>query len=99
MPQLALPQPSTARQHGARRAAGVLVCSLATMLLHGLAQSQSLDEQLAASLAALPAPLVVPRPPQSMVVPAQVQRWREEAQALEHGENGLPRDPARAATL
>ena len=69
------------------------------MLLHGLAQSQSLDEQLAASLAALPAPLVVPQPPQSMVVPAQVQRWREEAQALEHGENGLPRDPARAATL
>ena len=82
-----------------RRAAGVLVCGLALVLLHGLAQSQSVDEQLAASLAALPAPLVVPRPPQSMVVPAQVQRWREEAQALEHGDNGLPRDPARAATL
>jgi soluble lytic murein transglycosylase-like protein len=34
-----------------------------------------------------------------LVVPAQVQRWREEAQSLEHGDNGLPRDPARAATL
>ena len=66
----------------------------------GLAQAQTLlDEQLAASLAALPAPLVPPRPPASLVVPAQVQRWRQEAQALEHGENGSPRDPARAATL
>ena len=63
------------------------------------AQGLPLDEQLAASLAALPAPLVTPRPPQSQVVPSQVLRWREEAQALEHGENGLPRDPARAATL
>ena len=42
---------------------------------------------------------MAPRPPLSQVVPAQVQRWRAEAQALEHGENGLPRDPARAATL
>ena len=64
-----------------------------------LAQGLPLDEQLAASLAAMPAPLVAPRAPQTVVVPAQVQRWREEAQALEHGENGLPRDPARAATL
>ena len=63
------------------------------------ALAQTGDEQLAASLAALPAPLVVPRAPQSVVVPAQVRRWRDEAQALEHGENGLPRDPARAATL
>jgi soluble lytic murein transglycosylase-like protein len=35
----------------------------------------------------------------STVVPSQVLRWRQEAQALEHGENGMPRDPARAATL
>ena len=67
----------------------------------GTAQAQPLllDEQLAASLAALPAPLVAPHAPVNTVVPAQVLRWREEAQALEHGENGLPRDPARAATL
>ena len=63
------------------------------------AQGLPLDEQLAASLAALPAPLVAPRPPQAAVVPAQVRRWRDEAQALEHGENGLPRDLPRAATL
>ena len=64
-----------------------------------MAQGLPLDEQLAASLAAMPAPLVAPRAPQTVVVPAQVQRWREEAQALEHGENGLPRDLPRAATL
>ena len=64
-----------------------------------MAQGLPLDEQLAASLAAIPAPLVAPRAPQTVVVPAQVQRWREEAQALEHGENGLPRDLPRAATL
>jgi soluble lytic murein transglycosylase-like protein len=58
-----------------------------------------LDSQLADGLQALPAPLVAPRPPLSTVVPSQVLRWRQEAQALEHGENGLPRDPARAATL
>ena len=63
------------------------------------AQGVSLDAQLAVGLAALPAPLVTPRPPMSQVVPSQVQGWRQEAQALEHGENGLPRDPARAATL
>ena len=62
-------------------------------------QNLALDGQLAESLAALPAPLVAPKPLLSTVVPSQVLRWRQEAQALEHGENGLPRDPARAATL
>jgi len=32
------------------------------------------------------------------VVPARVERWREEAKALEHGD-GMPRDPVRAAEL
>ncbi len=63
------------------------------------AQGTSLDAQLADGLAALPAPLVMPAAPMSTVVPAQVLGWRREALALEHGENGLPRDPARAATL
>ena len=87
--------------HGLRLAAqGVVLASLLTLGALSPAQAQTLlDEQLAASLAALPAPLVTPRPPLSLVVPAQVQRWRLEAQALEHGENGSPRDPARAATL
>ena len=74
--------------------AGALVIATSAV-----AQGLPLDEQLAASLAALPAPLVVPRPPASLVVDAQVQGWRRDAIALEHGENGFERDPARAATL
>ena len=65
----------------------------------GVAPGLMTDAELAASLANLPAPLQAPRAALGMVVPAQVQRWRDEAQALEHGDNGLPRDPARAATL
>ena len=33
------------------------------------------------------------------VVPAQVERWRLEAKAMEYGDNGSPRDPVRAAEL
>jgi soluble lytic murein transglycosylase-like protein len=33
------------------------------------------------------------------VLPIRVERWREEAKALEHGDRGLPRDPVRAAEL
>lgn len=33
------------------------------------------------------------------VVPAQVERWREEAKAYEHGDVGYPQDPQRAASL
>ncbi len=33
------------------------------------------------------------------VVPAQVERWRQEAKALEYGDNGVQRDPVRAAEL
>ena len=77
---------------------GVVACVLAWAT--GVSgQNLGLDGQLADSLAALPAPLVAPKAPLSTVVPSQVQRWRQEAQALEHGENGMPRDPARAATL
>ncbi len=39
-----------------------------------------------------------PPPERGEVVPAQVQRWREEARAYEYGE-GLVRDPVRAAEL
>jgi soluble lytic murein transglycosylase-like protein len=63
------------------------------------AQAQLPDAQLNDGLQAAPAPLVAPKAPLSTVVPSQVLRWRQEAQALEHGENGMPRDPARAATL
>jgi soluble lytic murein transglycosylase-like protein len=60
-----------------------------------------------AAAAATPAPLPtldgLPRPATppletGPVVPAQVQRWRSEALAYEHGD-GVPRDPVRAAEL
>ena len=47
----------------------------------------------------VPQAMVPPRAPVGPVTPTQVLRWREEATLLEHGDNGLPRDPARAATL
>ena len=45
-----------------------------------------------------------PRPPappleRAPVVPAQVERWRQEAKALEYGDQGSARDPVRAAEL
>lgn len=92
---------ATVRSHARWRVgcrAWLSVCALAWAGA-ALGQSLTLDGQLAASLAALPAPLVAPKAPLSTVVPSQVLRWRQEAQALEHGENGMPRDPARAATL
>ncbi len=85
------------RLHALGRA-GVWLCALGWAAA-AAGQSMALDGQLAESLAALPAPLVAPKAPLGTVVPSQVLRWRQEAQALEHGENGLPRDPARAATL
>jgi soluble lytic murein transglycosylase-like protein len=53
------------------------------------AQLPSLDD--------LPRPNTPP-PERGPVVPAQVERWRTEAKALEFGD-GLPRDPVRAAEL
>jgi soluble lytic murein transglycosylase-like protein len=49
-------------------------------------------------LEALPRPAT---PPAELgpVVPSQVQRWRQEAQALEHGDAQHIRDPVRAAQL
>jgi soluble lytic murein transglycosylase-like protein len=48
-------------------------------------------------LATLPRP-AVPPPEKGPVVPSQVQRWREDAHAAEHGD-GVPRDAPRAAEL
>lgn len=79
---------------------GLLACTLGwATAAAGQSQPLGLDGQLAESLVALPAPLVAPKAPLGTVVPSQVLRWRQEAQALEHGENGMSRDPARAATL
>ena len=49
------------------------------------------------TLDGLPRPATPPRE-SGPVVPAQVQRWRQEAMAYEHGD-GVPRDPLRAAEL
>lgn len=49
------------------------------------------------TLDGLPRP-TTPPPEKGPVVPARVQRWREEAKALEYGD-GVPRDPVRAAEL
>jgi len=46
----------------------------------------------------LPRP-TTPPPEKGPVVPAQVERWRREAEALEHGADGSPRDPLLAAQL
>jgi soluble lytic murein transglycosylase-like protein len=62
---------------------GLFLCACAQ------AQLPSLDD--------LPRPRTPP-PESGPVVPARVQRWREEAQAYEYGE-GVPRDPVRAAEL
>ncbi len=50
------------------------------------------------SLSDLPPPAATPVRA-ALIVPAQVRRWRQEAAALEHGDGGVARDPARAAAL
>lgn len=87
-----------ATKQGLLRRAAALAGACAWLLSTPVA-AQLADSQLNDGLQVAPAPLVAPKPPQSTVVPSQVLRWRQEAQALEHGENGMPRDPARAATL
>jgi len=64
-----------------------------TVLLYGTVRAQA----PAITLDALPRPSTPP-PETGPVVPAQVQRWRQEALAYEHGDN-VPRDPVRAAQL
>jgi soluble lytic murein transglycosylase-like protein len=64
---------------------------LASTTTAALAQVPSL------TLESLPRPNTPP-PERGPVVPAQVERWRNEAKALEHGD-GVPRDAVRAAEL
>ncbi|HEX2010001.1 MAG TPA: lytic transglycosylase, partial [Roseateles sp.] len=63
-----------------------------------LAGAAALAQVPALSLENLPRPAM---PPAEVgpVVPAQVERWRREAEAAEHGDNGQPRDPVLAAQL
>lgn len=66
--------------------------ALLALLATTIAQAQipSLDD--------LPRPNTPP-PERGPVVPAQVERWRNEAKALEYGEGGVERNPVRAAEL
>jgi hypothetical protein len=89
------PHPNAAQQR-------LAACALALLWAGGaVAQNLLPDAELAAKLAAMPAPLtaLAPKVAAANVVPAQVQRWVQEARDYEHGDNGVPRDPKRAATL
>lgn len=63
-------------------------------LLHGLTAAAQVPTL---SLDSLPRPAAPPLE-RGTVVPSQVERWRKEALALEHGD-GMPRDAVRAAEL
>lgn len=69
----------------------------AALLLQPTPVQAQLPPPAALTLDGLPRPNTPP-PEKGPVVPARVERWREEAKALEHGD-GLPRDPVRAAEL
>ncbi len=70
---------------------------LGLALSAALACGTALAQMPAPDLENLPRPSTPP-PERGPVVPAQVERWRVEAKALEYGD-GLPRDPVRAAQL
>ncbi len=65
--------------------------------LVGTPASAQLPPVVLPTLDGLPRPNTPP-PEKGPVVPARVERWRQEAKAFEYGE-GMPRDPVRAAEL
>ncbi len=69
---------------------------LVLLALSGSAQAQ-LPPATLPTLDGLPRPSAPPLEREA-VVPARVERWRQEAKAFEYGE-GVPRDPVRAAEL
>jgi len=77
-------------------AAGAAATLLASLLPAAPAGAQ-LPPPPVLTLDGLPRPTTPPAE-KGPVVPARVERWREEAKALEFGD-GLPRDPVRAAEL
>ena len=66
-------------------------------LLLGTPASAQLPPVVLPTLDGLPRPNTPP-PEKGPVVPARVERWRQEAKAFEYGE-GVPKDPVRAAEL
>ncbi len=80
----------------------VLALMLVLLLTSGAAQAQSMSATGELQLPgmtpdALPRPTMPPAE-RGLVVPAQVERWRQEAHALEYGD-GIERDAVRAAQL
>jgi soluble lytic murein transglycosylase-like protein len=80
--------------HGIHWAAALIVVST---LLSGHGRAADAATPPVPTLDGLPRPATPPRET-GPVVPAQVQRWRSEALAYEHGD-GVLRDPVRAAEL
>jgi soluble lytic murein transglycosylase-like protein len=90
---------------GAEAAALALLLALscaaggvAAQVVSARAEGPNAAVSAALALQSLPRPNTPP-PERGDVVPAQVQRWREEARAHEYGEGGIPRDAVRAAEL
>jgi hypothetical protein len=73
-----------------------VLCGMGALCASPPAQAQ-LPPQAVLTLDGLPRPSTPPAE-KGPVVPARVERWREEAKALEHGD-GVPRDPVHAAEL
>ena len=71
-------------------------CAAVLVFCTGSAHAQLLPPVLP-TLDGLPRP-TTPPPEKGPVVPARVERWRQEAKAFEYGD-GVPRDPVRAAEL
>jgi soluble lytic murein transglycosylase-like protein len=96
MPVDRRPRCETPRPVLQRPAARIAVLALAALLMRAGDAAAATPPALP-TLDGLPRPATPPRET-GPVVPAQVQRWRAEALAYEHGD-GVPRDPLRAAEL
>ncbi len=83
-------------QRASRGLLAPLCIAAACLLNAAVARAQPGEPVL--TLDGLPRPSAPPLE-RTPVVPAQVERWRQEAKALEYGEQGSPRDPVRAAEL
>ncbi len=99
-PPTTLPRGPAAQPQRARRLLPVLGLALAALVspVAALAQAQPPGGEPVLTLDGLPRPSAPPLE-RAPVVPSQVERWRQEAKALEYGDQGAPRDPVRAAEL
>ena len=80
-----------------RRWRAALCAALLLSALGSPPASAQLPPVVLPTLDGLPRPNTPP-PEKGPVVPARVERWRQEAKAFEYGE-GMPKDPVRAAEL